>query len=310
MLEIVFGESAGGSLKIAQSYGRGEYRGGCMSVFMRHEDGRDATPEEIEAKRREIEEQNRREWEEAVPLGGNAGDVFEFGLGLGFGDISRENFWENRKQALRKLLCWPGAQEHVCSLIDSAREKLEVLLERAKSEPVRIWYSSNPDEICGMHWVMAQLGGACTDVRLVRLPDWETRGEILLSHSGWGEIGPGDWHRYLKYEESAAPVFRRACVARWRELEEENTPLRAELSGRLAGFPEDIYDHFIRQELAAQPEEFHQARFIGDVIAKHHLGDGFIALRMEKMIENGELVPATEAGEGNPVYRRILRKRS
>ena len=39
MIEIVFGESACGSLKIAQTYGKGKYRGSAVSVFMRHEDG-------------------------------------------------------------------------------------------------------------------------------------------------------------------------------------------------------------------------------------------------------------------------------
>ena len=38
MIEIVFGESACGSLKIAQTYGKGKYRGSAVSVFMRHED--------------------------------------------------------------------------------------------------------------------------------------------------------------------------------------------------------------------------------------------------------------------------------
>ena len=40
MIEIVFGESACGSLKIAQTYGKGKYRGSAVSIFMRHEDRR------------------------------------------------------------------------------------------------------------------------------------------------------------------------------------------------------------------------------------------------------------------------------
>ena len=39
MIEIVFGESACGSLKIAQTYGKGKYRGSAISVFIRHENG-------------------------------------------------------------------------------------------------------------------------------------------------------------------------------------------------------------------------------------------------------------------------------
>ncbi len=49
MIEIVFGESACGSLKIAQTYGKGKYRGSAVSVFMRHEDG--SVPSSDEMKR-------------------------------------------------------------------------------------------------------------------------------------------------------------------------------------------------------------------------------------------------------------------
>ena len=34
MIEIVFGESACGSLKIAQTYGKGKYRGSAVSIFI------------------------------------------------------------------------------------------------------------------------------------------------------------------------------------------------------------------------------------------------------------------------------------
>ena len=47
MIEIVFGESACGSLKIAQTYGKGKYRGSAVSIFMRHEDGRVPSSDEI-----------------------------------------------------------------------------------------------------------------------------------------------------------------------------------------------------------------------------------------------------------------------
>ena len=39
MIEIVFGESACGSLKIAQTYVNVKYRGSAVSIFMRHEEG-------------------------------------------------------------------------------------------------------------------------------------------------------------------------------------------------------------------------------------------------------------------------------
>lgn len=87
MLEVVFDCSAEGSLKVAQSYGKGSYHPGCISVIV-HADGRQATQEELDASIREAEEKERIAWESAVPMGGNTSDVFCFPLGLSVGDIS------------------------------------------------------------------------------------------------------------------------------------------------------------------------------------------------------------------------------
>ena len=47
MIEIDFSESAGGSLKVAQHFGEGKYRG-VSTVILGHSDGREATQEELE----------------------------------------------------------------------------------------------------------------------------------------------------------------------------------------------------------------------------------------------------------------------
>lgn len=308
MIEIVFSESAAGSLKIAMGFGKGKYAGGCASIFLYHKDGREATAEEIEAARREMEERNHREWKAAVPFAGNAGDVFGFSLALSFGDISEENFWKNREEALLQLACWPGAADMVCEWIKTARKNLQSLLERAKNEAVRIWYSDNPDEACGMCWMMAQLAGNCPEVYLVKLPEKLEKDDEIRCFTNWAEVGPAEWGRFQAYAEKASPMLRRYWASAWKEIQAENLPLRAVLNGKMHSIPEDIYDSFIRREMDAQPEEFHQARLIGNVIGKYALGigDGFIAQRMEKMIQDGELIPATEAEE--IPYRRMLRK--
>ena len=59
MVEVVFGDSAAGSLKLAQSYGKGPYRSGAIGVILLRKDGREATEAEIEAARREAEARER-----------------------------------------------------------------------------------------------------------------------------------------------------------------------------------------------------------------------------------------------------------
>ena len=311
MIEVVFSESAEGSLKIAQGFGKGKYAGGCTSVILLREDGSPASSEETEAKRREVEERQRREWEEARPMGGSSKDVFGFPLGLSFGDISREKFWKKRAAALSRLASWPGAAEVIRETIVSAEKRMQTLLERAKTESVRIWYSDNPDEACGMHWMLACLQGICPEVCLAKLPEAEERGDVLRCMESWGEVAPGEWWKYRECAAPASAMRRKRYVSLWWELEEENAPLRAVLNGKLRSVPENIYDSYIEKEISGRQGEFHQARLIGDVLGKYRLGvsDGFIALQMEKMIAKGELIPVTEAGEGEIRYRRMLRKR-
>ena len=77
MIEIVFGESACGSLKIAQTYGKGKYRGSAVSIFMRHEDGSVPSSDEMKKAQLQAQEQERIAWENAIPLGGKSSDVYE-----------------------------------------------------------------------------------------------------------------------------------------------------------------------------------------------------------------------------------------
>ena len=80
MIEIVFGESACGSLKIAQTYGKGKYRGSAVSVFMRHEDGSVPSSDEMKEAQIQAQEQEHIAWENAIPLGGKSSDVYCFDM--------------------------------------------------------------------------------------------------------------------------------------------------------------------------------------------------------------------------------------
>ena len=310
MIEIVFSESAEGGLKLAQSYGRGKYQGGCASVFLGPVNGRQPTAAEIEAARHAAEEKERLAWERAVPIGGSAADVFCFPLALGFGGIGEADFWEQRRLALERLTaCWPEAAV-VEGFIAKAKMNLETVLDRCAEEPVRIWFSDHPDDACGLHWMLSHLIKRACEIRVVKLPNEELREDTLIEYCAWAEVDPGEWHRFLKNEEVLTGLQMRARVSRWRELQQENMPLRTVASGRLMSLNADAFDHFIRMEIDEAEVEFRQARVIGNVMGRHPFGfgDGFIALRMEEMIRRGELEILEEAGEGEPSYRRILKK--
>ena len=246
MVEIVFSESACGSLKIAQTYGRGKYRGSAISVFIRHENGSVPSSNEMKEAQLQAQEQECIAWENAIPLGGKSSDVYCFDMALSVGDISDNEIGEQRKNVLKKMLSvWfvEDLDYQVEEKIQKIKTTLSSVIERyVAGEEVRIWYSYNPDELCGMYWLMKQLRplNCQTTIYLVKLPTWEYGKEnAMTSKISWGEVSPGEWGNYITLQEKAEPVFLSACAMKWNQLQNENAPLRAMLNGKLQSVSED-----------------------------------------------------------------------
>lgn len=319
MIEIAFSDSACGSLKCAQHYGMGEYVGGCVGVIVTHPDGSEATKEEIEAAQKEAEEAERLAWKNATPLGGDPADIYGFHLALSIGDISSAKPDIRRQQVLEWL--WSVYPEHEGELaaqdvFETAKGTLNALLDRIKTgETIRIWYSNHPDELCGLYWFMAQLcslGETHNPIHLVKLPEWEENADgNILKVSSWGEVSPGEWHRYVPLQKTAPPLFCESCAEHWKTLQAENAPLRAVLNGQLVSMPETLYDSFITREIESAPNEFQEAMLIGNILGKYEsrISDTWVALRIEEMIRAGILEPAdNKVLKDYPSYYRMLRK--
>lgn len=318
MIEIVFSDSACGSLKVAQHYGEGKYQGGCIGVIVSHADGSKPSKEEVEVAQQEAEERARLAWESATPLGGNPADIYGFNLVLSVGDISENQPGIKRKQTLEHLFSvYPNDEgcQAAQEILKRVSEDLKTVRKRvASGESLRIWYSNHPDEMCGLYWFMGQLNQWKVhgkQVSIVKLPEWEAdeKGNIV-QRSGWGQVAPVEWHRYLALQKPVLPVFEQSCASHWQELQRENAPLRATLNGQLISAPETLYDEFIFREIAAEGEEFQEAKVIGRVIGKYQLGigDSWVAFRIEEMIREGKLEVVSAVAEDMPVYHRVLKK--
>jgi len=303
---------------MAQHYGEGKYQDGCIGVFVSHSDGSKPTKEEVEAARREAKKKARLAWESAIPLGGKTTDIYGFNLMLSVGDVSENQPGIKRKQTLERLYSvYPNDEGRQAAeeMLKSANKALKTVRERAAAgEALRIWYSNQPDEMCGLYWFMGQLnqwkvhGG---QVLIVKLPDWEadTKGNIIRKNS-WGEVAPEEWHRYLNLQKPVLPVFIQSCASHWQNLQAENALLRAMLNGHLVSMSEKLYDDFILREIAAEGEQFQEAVIVGRVLGKHQLGigDSWIAFRIEEMIHAGKLEVVTASTKDMPIYHRVLKK--
>ena len=318
MIEIVFSDSAGGSLKLAQHYGRWEDQNVYIGVFVSHADGSKPTKEEIETAQREAEEKARLAWESATPLGGNPADIYGFNLALSIGDISENQPGNKRKQTLERLFSvYPNDVGHKAAqdIFKRVNADLEMVRERISTgEATRIWYSNQPDEMCGLFWFMWQLNQWEENdgqVFTVKLPEWETRenGNIVQINN-WNELSPKEWNRYLDLQKPVLPAFRQYCAAHWQVLRGENASLRVVLNGQLVSASEKLYDDIIYREIASKGETFQEAMIIGRVLGKYQLGisDSLVALRIEEMIRAETLEVVPEVAEGMPRYHRTLKK--
>lgn len=250
-------------------------------------------------------------------LGGPMRDILCFPLALSVGGLSEDGPGPERRAVLQGLCAWnpalPGLGEQLDQAMADAAAALDTALRQAAAGGhVRIWYSDEPDELCGLCWILNRLDGLGDGFSMVRLPRWELRADgSAVERRGWGEVSPNEWRGFLPLEQPVTPALRRACAAHWQTLRRENAPLRAVVNGQLVSAPESLYDSFIRRELDRVEQEFQEARVIAAVLSRWRLGigDGLIAKRIEAMIAAGELEAVTRPEEGEPGYRRVLRKR-
>lgn len=285
MIEIVFDQSAGASLEIEQK------KRGKRNAAKQSADG--------------------------LALSGQPGDVGCLALQLSIGPIAGDVFGAERKRALTELYrVFPEGAQAAKTQLECARRDFASIAERAqKGEALRIWYSERPEERCGLCWLLAQSGRWPGHGRiwLIQLPGWETdAGGTVTQKSGWGEVAPGQWARYLALQREAPPALCIALAMEWQALQKENAPLRTVINGRLASVPVDFYDAFIQKEIDGQPETFQQAVVVGRILGRYQLGvpDSWIAQRIEEMVRAGLLAPVTQTEEGCPGYHRLLKKTS
>lgn len=318
MLEVVFSDSVAGAMLVA--IGHQHTVGGATAVIFVDEDGKqDITiPQaEIEKFQQEAEERERLGWENAVPFEGNQENIINLPLALSVGNISDTGIGAEREKAISLLMgTFPDIASQVADeLLNTARKSYNALLKQVQNgESIRVWGSREPDEMCGLYWLMEQLrpiGLEMLDVTLVELPEWEERSDgTIIQYTGWGEVEPYRFGAMARLGKKLPVNALRSLASRWRELQQENATLRAVLNGKLVSAPESLYDPFIFRELEKQEDEFNEAQLVGQVLGKYQLGigDAWIALRIEQFIKDGLLTPITSPEPDAPIYHRILQK--
>lgn len=293
MIEIAFGESAAGALKLAKSMKQGDKINSTIAYIGAN--GKEQGEDEITCS-----------WS-GLTMGGSSTDVVALTLALDIGDISDiETEMNARKKLLDQMFeNFPGASDAVW---ETNRLALARLQEAKKTlEPVRLWIcSSDPAELSGLYFVCSLMSDSQTPLSVVCIPEEIEKDNCIINYRSTGEVAPKAIGAFAKDEEPISELKRRVYSDIWSRLVRENAPLRAVINGKLMSVPKDFYDFGLR---ANMPDgEFKLAMLVGKTLIQiPGIGDQWLLLRIKNMLESGELIMVSESTDDNP-YSAVVKQ--
>ena len=136
-----------------------------------------------------------------------------------------------------------------------------------------------------------------------RLQKERTTGGIAY-FSTVNEVAPNLMPYFYQHRRQLTDTEQAALLTEWTRLQEENTPLRAMVDGKLQSVPADFYDAAILSCVPA--EESSAALTVGRAIAKldetgNRVGDMLIFARIRALARAGQIVIVHDA----PNYRDL-----
>jgi hypothetical protein len=295
MIEVLFGESECGAMKVAKNYRKPDFDNGATGWI-----GKKPSKEEFE------------KMFDGKSVGGNSSEVICIPFMLDIGDINVSIESDYRKKLIFDMYTLNGMDDNsTLEVLEDTWKKYLSEIERLKNyaiqgEAIRLWYSDSPYSACGFYYVCSILREYNCKVFAIKLPLYvQLADNIMQFYTSWGEINAGKFYKFLHLEKELSSPEIQSFAYNWLELKEEKSTLRAIVNGKLIGVPEDFYDHIVRKEIPHG--EFIMARLIGNILGKHPLGvgDWWFAKRINKMIEDGELMVVQKKKE---IYRQVLKK--
>lgn len=294
MIELAFGESPAGALKLAKSMKQGDRLNGATAVIGG-------------TKKEQREAMKPRTWS-GITMGGSSKDVEALTLALDIGDISdMDNDMSVRKKILDDLF---ADFFSVSDKIWETNQHALARLQESKStlEPVRMWIcNGNPEEQCGFYFVCRLMVDSKTPLSVVRIPDQIEKDNCIISFRSTGEIISEELSAFTTiYEKPINELLCKTYSNIWGYLVCENAPLRAVVNGSLISVPKDFYDFALRVNM---PDgEFQVARLIGKTLSQiSGVGDRWLYLRIQAMLQSGELIHVSTATADHP-YSEIVKR--
>lgn len=275
MIEVLFGESEAGAMRVAKSNNIQDINKGPTSII---------------GKERYMSKQKIK-W-----ISGKSEEVICLGFLLDIGNIKESVDSPYRKNLIFSMFYqeqWGNDAEMAEELKQTGNFYVEELKRLEKylnqDETVRIWYSDSPYAKCGLYFLCNRMRKYENPIVVVKLPEYKViHNGIILCHN-WGDIAAEEFSEFLQYERTLSREERMMYGQLWTKLVEENAPLRTIINGKIISVEEEFYDFFIWKRLTDKPIK--QARLIGDILGYYpiSIGDWWYAARIEKFIQQGRI---------------------
>lgn len=189
---------------------------------------------------------------------------------------------------------------------DSGWEMLHKAME--SNDPLRIWYSEEPGELCGFYFLCTLLKDYAGEVYAVKAPErvwYEDKKEYRLVNST-GSLDPDNVGKAALNSVKLSSGEIGLYAEEWERLKEENAPLRAVISGRVVSVNAGFYDPLIWNYVPESPirvKDFFRNAQCG----MPYVSEGWLALRLQAMIGRGMIEVVQD--NKNPELRLICRKK-
>lgn len=191
---------------------------------------------------------------------------------------------------------------------DQREDIEKLLLAARQGVPIRIWKSNMPFASCAFAFICDFLRHIDCKVSVVSLPEYFVRPDnTMVSYSSWGEMISEEFHNFLSYEKELSKIEKIVHADLWQELKLENSKLRAVVNGKLISVPENFYDHLILKNIPNEEFVMSHliGNTLGRYPLG--VSDIWYAFRINKMIEENRLRIVSDNGIPHP-YRKVLKK--
>lgn len=314
MLEFVYSDITADRLRCCMNHHSAV--GGRSGTTGTHEDGTPLTEAESEQLRQQQEEEERYNWDGAVPLEGDPRDILSFPLALDLGPLDDGGLGPGRLAFLEQLFSiYPDGKQAAAGILATARTNLDTLLARATDTPVRFWLDRSPGSVCAMCWGLEHLqalGLSHLDLQVVDMARLSGTPDEFLGGPCLEEVKPPELGRLAQATRPLSADRAKILVLRWQELKEQNAPLRASLNGVLVSAGADLYDPYLEQALGRMTDPFGEGFLLLQAVETVPLGFGmaWFAQRLDRLVADGRIEVALPSPSDLARYYRILRKRA